>query len=67
MNDKIKYNKDETDTKTSEVKFKTTENGDAILIEFEMDLPEGVDTYDENNLQKVVVPDVPQGKAVYIS
>ena len=50
-----------------EVKFKITENGDAILIEFEMDLPEGVDTYDENNLQKVVVPDVPQGKAVYIS
>ena len=50
-----------------EVKFKTTEKGDAILIEYEMDLPEGIDTYDENNLQKVVVPDVPQGKAVYIS
>ena len=32
-----------------------------------MDLPEGIDTYDKNNLQKVIVPDVPQGKAVYIS
>lgn len=50
-----------------EVKFNVTEKGDAVLIEFEMDLPEGFDSYDENNLPKVVVPDVPQGKAVYIS
>ncbi len=50
-----------------EVKFKTTEKGDSVLIEFEMDLPDGVDTYDENNLSKVVVPEVSNGKAVYIS
>lgn len=32
-----------------------------------MDLPEGITTYDENNLSKVVVPEVAQGKAVYLS
>ena len=32
-----------------------------------MDLPEGISTYDEGNLSKVVVPEVPQGKAVYLS
>ena len=32
-----------------------------------MDLPEGVTTYDEENLSKVVVPEIPEGKAVYIS
>ena len=50
-----------------EVKFKVTEKGDSVLVEYEMDLPDGVDTYDENNLSKVVVPEVPQGKAVFIS
>ena len=50
-----------------EVKFKVTEKGDSVLVEYEMDLPEGIDTYDENNLSKVVVPEVTQGKAVYIS
>lgn len=50
-----------------EVAFKTTEKGDAVLVEYEMDLPEGIMTYDENNLPKVVVPDVSNGKAVYIS
>ena len=50
-----------------EVAFKTTEKGDAILIEYNMDLPEGITTYDEGNLPKVVVPEVPQGKAVYLS
>ena len=50
-----------------EVAFKTTEKGDSILIEYNMDLPEGITTYDENNLSKVVVPDVAQGKAVYLS
>ena len=32
-----------------------------------MNLPEGITTYDENNLSKVVVPEISQGKAVYIS
>lgn len=50
-----------------EVAFKTTEKGDAVLVEYNMDLPEGITTYDENNLSKVVVPEIPQGKAVYIS
>lgn len=50
-----------------EVSFKTTEQGDAILIEYNMDLPEGITTYDENNLSKVVVPEIPYGKAVYLS
>lgn len=50
-----------------EVGFKTTEKGDAVLVEFEMNLPEGITTYDENNLSKVVVPEIPQGKAVYLS
>ncbi len=50
-----------------EVAFKTTEKGDAVLVEYEMDLPEGFTTYDEANLPKVVVPEVSNGKAVYIS
>ena len=50
-----------------EVAFKTTEKGDAVLIEYNMDLPEEITTYDENNLSKVVVPEIPEGKAVYIS
>lgn len=50
-----------------EVAFKTTEKGDAVLIEYNMNLPEGITTYDENNLSKVVVPEIPQGKAVYLS
>lgn len=50
-----------------EVKFNVTEQGDSVLVEYEMDLPEGITTYDENNLPKVVVPEVSQGKAVYIS
>lgn len=50
-----------------EVDFKATEKGDSILIEYNMDLPEGYTTYDENNLPKVVVPDVKNGKAIYIS
>ncbi len=50
-----------------EVAFKTTEKGDSILIEYNMDLPEGITTYDERNLPKVVVPEVAQGKAVYLS
>lgn len=50
-----------------EVAFKTTEKGDAVLVEYTMDLPEGITTYDENNLSKVVVPEIAQGKAVYLS
>lgn len=50
-----------------EVAFKTTEKGDSILIEYNMDLPEGITTYDEGNLPKVVVPEITQGKAVYLS
>ncbi len=50
-----------------EVAFKTTETGDAVLIEYNMDLPEGITTYDENNLSKVVVPEIAPGKAVYLS
>lgn len=50
-----------------EVAFKTTEKGDAILVEYNMDLPEGITTYDEGNLPKVVVPEIAQGKAVYLS
>lgn len=50
-----------------EVKFNVTEKGDSVLIEYEMDLPEGYTTYDENNLSKVVVPEIAQGKAVYLS
>lgn len=50
-----------------EVGFKTTEKGDSVLIEYNMELPEGITTYDENNLSKVVVPEVAQGKAVYLS
>ena len=50
-----------------EVAFKTTEKGDAVLVEYNMDLPEGITTYDENNLSKVVVPEIAQGKAVYLS
>ena len=50
-----------------EVAFKTTEKGDAILVEYNMELPEGISTYDENNLSKVVVPEIAQGKAVYLS
>ena len=50
-----------------EVSFKTTEKGDSVLIEYNLDLPEGVTTYDEENLPKVVVPEIPEGKAVYIS
>ncbi len=50
-----------------EVSFKTTEKGDSVLIEYNMELPEGITTYDENNLSKVVVPEIAQGKAVYLS
>lgn len=50
-----------------EVAFNITEKGDAILIEYNMDLPEGITTYDEGNLPNVVVPDIAPGKAVYIS
>ena len=53
--------------KEGEVAFKTTEKGDSVLIEYNMDLPEGITTYDENNLSKVIVPEVSQGKAVYLS
>ena len=50
-----------------EVNFKVTEKGESVLIEYNMELPDGFTTYDENNVEKVVVPEVPQGKAVYIS
>ena len=50
-----------------EVAFNTTEKGDAVLVKYNMDLPEGITTYDENNLSKVVVPEIAQGKAVYLS
>ncbi len=50
-----------------EVGFKVTEKGDSILVEYAMELPEGITTYDENNLSKVVVPEISQGKAVYLS
>lgn len=50
-----------------EVGFKVTEKGDAVLVEYNMELPDGFTTYDENNLSKVVVPDIPNGKAVYLS
>lgn len=46
-----------------EVSFKTSQKGDAVLVEFSMNC----DIYDENNLSKVVVPEIEQGKAVYIS
>lgn len=50
-----------------EVAFKTTEKGNSILVEYNMDLPEGITTYDEENLPKVVVPEIPHGKDVYLS
>lgn len=50
-----------------EVAFKTTEKGNSVLVEYNMNLPEGITTYDENNLSKVVVPEIAQGKAVYLS
>jgi hypothetical protein len=50
-----------------EVGFKVTEKGDSVLVEYAMELPEGITTYDENNLSKVVVPEVAQGKSVYLS
>ncbi len=50
-----------------EVAFKVTEKGDSVLVEYDMDLPDGITTYDENNLSKVVVPEIPNGKAVYLS
>lgn len=50
-----------------EVSFKVTEQGDAVLVEYNMELPDGVSAYDENNLPKVVVPEISQGKAVYLS
>lgn len=50
-----------------EVGFKVTEKGDSVLIEYNMELPDGITTYDENNLSKVVVPEVSNGKAVYLS
>lgn len=50
-----------------EVAFKITEKGDAVLVEYNMDLPKGITTYDAGNLPKVVVPEIAQGKAVYIS
>lgn len=53
--------------KEGEVAFKVTEKGNSILVEYNMDLPEGETVYDENNLKKVVVPKLPEGKAVYLS
>ena len=53
--------------KEGEVDFKVTEKGESVLIEYNMELPEGFTTYDEKNVGKVVVPEVPQGKAIYIS
>lgn len=50
-----------------ELGFKVTEKGDSVLVEYAMELPDGITTYDENNLSKIVVPDIPQGKAVYLS
>lgn len=50
-----------------EVDFKITEKGESVLVEYNMELPEGFTTYDENNVRKVVVPEIPQGKSVYIS
>lgn len=50
-----------------EVDFKITEKDESVLVEYNMELPEGFTTYDENNVRKVVVPEVPQGKSVYIS
>ena len=49
------------------VKFKVIEKGNSVLIEYEMDLSKGVDLYDENNLKKIVVPEISNDKAVYIS
>ena len=46
-----------------EVSFEVEEKGNAVLIEYSMDC----DVYDENNLSKVVVPEIPKGKHVYIS
>ncbi len=60
----LKHGKQNPD---GEVKFNVTEKGNSVLVEYEMDLPEGITTYDENNLSKVVVPEVAQGKAVYLS
>lgn len=50
-----------------EVNFKVTKKGESILVEYNMELPEGFTSYDENNVTKVVVPEIPQGKDVYIS
>lgn len=50
-----------------EVNFKVTEKGESVLIEYNMELPDGFTSYDENNVTKVVVPEIPQGKDVYIS
>ena len=55
------------ENKEGEVAFNVTEKGDLILVEYNMDLPEGETVYDENNLEKVVVPKIPEGKAVYLS
>ena len=50
-----------------EVNFKVTKKGESILVEYNMELPESFTSYDENNVTKVVVPEIPQGKDVYIS
>lgn len=50
-----------------EVNFKVAKKGESILVEYNMELPEGFTSYDENNVTKVVVPEIPQGKDVYIS
>lgn len=55
------------ENKEGEVNFKVTENDNAVLLEYNMDLPEGITSYDENNLSKVIVPEISQGKAVYLS
>ena len=46
-----------------EVSFEVKEKGNAVLVEYSMDC----DVYDENNLSKVVVPELSKGKHVYIS
>lgn len=48
-----------------EIDFKVEEKGDSVLVEWNIAHESGI--YDENNLSKVVVPDISQGKAVYIS
>lgn len=49
--------------KEAEINFNVKESDDSVVIEYNLDDP----VYDEDNLSKLVVPEVSEGKAVYIS